>query len=142
MSEQIKPRTIKTIVQKEPSEKPPAINNVMIYNQYTAIINNLKIMTEMLEYIIAQPNEKKPKSNGEEAKIVDPSKPRIATPVWEKSEDQLRKEREPAKEKQPKEKKPGKGKVMLFLILAITGLGLVIYLITSVMKGYVLWFLA
>lgn len=123
MSEQpLKPRTIKTTVQKEPiAEKPPVLQV-----QYDAIIQHLISIEGQLDYIIAQPQTK--------PKPADPvpdtaQKMEKSLGVWEQTPQEKKGQVKPVK------KKSGKGTIIFLVILGIVIL-VGIYLAWSYTQGY------
>ena len=111
MSEQpLKPRTIKTAVQKETSKEAlPTVDNAMILTQYIAIMNGINFLKEQLDYIIAQPQAK--------PKPADPiQKMEKSLGVWE----QTPQEKKEQDKKEITKKKSGKGTIIFLVILGIT----------------------
>lgn len=126
MSEQPgKSRTIKTV----PQGSPPSVLQV----QYTAIIQHLVNIEQQLDFLIAQPQQAKPKTEttaiaGEQLE----EKPERSIGIWEQTE---RERAELNKEKPIIKKKSGKGK--FFVVILVVIILVALYLFWSYSHGYV-----
>jgi tetrahydromethanopterin S-methyltransferase subunit G len=124
----IKPRIIKTTVQKE-TDKPPG--NGVLTAQYQAIMEHVLNIERIVDYMVSQP-QKLPQKVNSESKT--PSKEEFikSIPVWQQPEKQRT---EKVKTEKPK-RKGGKGLIIAFVVCMVLIL-LTAYFLWSFSQGYV-----